>query len=147
MRAPQYPQGIPAVTRATDGPRLSVLLVEDDRADALLVEELIADAAVDIDFTWTPSISAAEIELARTRPDCVLLDLNLPDADGIGALERISKGNPAIPIIVLTGLNDEHFGISAVASGAQDYLVKGRVDPETLRRSLLYAIERKRAEL
>ena len=82
-----------------------------------------------------------------TVPDCVLLDLNLPDASGIGALERISKSDPSIPIVVLTGLNDEHFGISAVASGAQDYLVKGRVEPETLRRSLLYAIERKRAEL
>jgi CheY-like chemotaxis protein len=147
MRAPQYPQGIPAVARAAKGPRLSVLLVEDDRADALLVEELIADAAVDIDFTWTPSISDAERQLATSRPDCVLLDLNLPDANGIGALERVSKSHPRIPIIVLTGLNDEHFGISAVASGAQDYLVKGRVEPETLRRSLLYAIERKRAEL
>ena len=129
------------------GPRLSVLLVEDDRADALLVEELIADAAIDVDFAWTPSISDAQNELARNRPDCVLLDLNLPDASGIGALERISESDPSIPIVVLTGLNDEHFGISAVASGAQDYLVKGRVEPETLRRSLLYAIERKRAEL
>jgi CheY-like chemotaxis protein len=147
MRAPRYPQDIPAVTRASAGPRLSVLLVEDDRADALLVEELIADAAVDVDFAWTPSISDAELQLARNRPDCVLLDLNLPDATGIDALERIGKSDPGIPIIVLTGLNDEHFGISAVASGAQDYLVKGRVEPETLRRSLLYAIERKRAEL
>ena len=147
MRAPQFPQGIPAVAPATKGPRLSVLLVEDDRADALLVEELIADAAVDIDFAWTPSISDAERVLATSRPDCVLLDLNLPDANGINALERISKSQPSIPIIVLTGLNDEHFGVSAVASGAQDYLVKGRVEPETLRRSLLYAIERKRAEL
>ena len=147
MRAPHYPQSTLAATRAAQGPRLSVLLVEDDRADALLVEELIADAAIDVDFSWTPSISDAERELARVRPDCVLLDLNLPDANGINALERISKGDPAIPIVVLTGLNDEHFGVSAVASGAQDYLVKGRVDPETLRRSLLYAIERKRAEL
>ena len=147
MRAPHYPQDTPAVTRATEGPRLSVLLVEDDRADALLVQELIADAALDIEFAWTPSVSDAERELKRNRPDCVLLDLNLPDATGIDALERIGKSDPAIPIVVLTGLNDEHFGISAVASGAQDYLVKGRVEPETLRRSLLYAIERKRAEL
>ena len=147
MRAPHYPQDTPAVTRATEGPRLSVLLVEDDRADALLVQELIADAALDIEFAWTPSVSDAERELKRNRPDFVLLDLNLPDATGIDALERIGKSDPAIPIVVLTGLNDEHFGISAVASGAQDYLVKGRVEPETLRRSLLYAIERKRAEL
>ena len=151
MRAPQYSQGTPApgdqAARTAVAQCLSVLLVEDDRADALLVEELIADAAVDIRFAWAKSISDAERELARNRPDCVLLDLNLPDANGIDALERVSKSHPSIPIIVLTGLNDEHFGISAVASGAQDYLVKGRVEPETLRRSLLYAIERKRAEL
>jgi CheY-like chemotaxis protein len=151
MRAPRYPQGTPVpdirVTRAAVGQRLSVLLVEDDRADALLVEELIVDADADITFVWTQSMSEAENELARERPDCVLLDLNLPDADGIDALERIGKSDPSIPIVVLTGLNDEHFGVSAVASGAQDYLVKGRVEPETLRRSLLYAIERKRAEL
>jgi CheY-like chemotaxis protein len=147
MRAPHYSQDNPAVLRAAAGPRLSVLLVEDDRADALLVEELIADAAVDIEFAWKATVSEAERELARNRPDCVLLDLNLPDANGIDALERICTADPNIPIVVLTGLNDEHFGISAVASGAQDYLVKGRVEPETLRRSLLYAIERKRAEL
>jgi serine phosphatase RsbU (regulator of sigma subunit) len=151
MRAPRYPQDTPVpdirVTRAAVGQRLCVLLVEDDRADALLVEELIVDADADITFVWTQSMSEAENELARERPDCVLLDLNLPDANGIDALERIGKSDPSIPIVVLTGLNDEHFGVSAVASGAQDYLVKGRVEPETLRRSLLYAIERKRAEL
>ncbi len=151
MRAPQYPQDTPApdshVARIAVRQGLSVLLVEDDRADALLVEALIADAAADITFAWAQSISEAERELARARPDCVLLDLNLPDANGIDALERIGKWDPSIPIVVLTGLNDEHFGISAVASGAQDYLIKGRVEPENLRRALLYAIERKRAEL
>jgi serine phosphatase RsbU (regulator of sigma subunit) len=147
MRAPQYPQDTPAPDSHVARLGLSVLLVEDDRADALLVEELIADAAADITFAWAQSISDAERELARARPDCVLLDLNLPDANGIDALERIGKGDPSIPIVVLTGLNDEHFGISAVASGAQDYLIKGRVEPENLRRALLYAIERKRAEL
>jgi serine phosphatase RsbU (regulator of sigma subunit) len=151
MRAPRYPQDTPApdshVARTAVRQCLSVLLVEDDRADALLVEELITDAAADITFAWAQSISDAERELARARPDCVLLDLNLPDANGIDALERIGKWDPSIPIVVLTGLNDEHFGISAVASGAQDYLIKGRVEPENLRRALLYAIERKRAEL
>jgi serine phosphatase RsbU (regulator of sigma subunit) len=77
----------------------------------------------------------------------VLLDLNLPDANGIDALHRLGRIDSTIPIIVLTGLNDGHFGVSAVASGAQDYLVKGRVDPEMLRRAVLYSIERKRAEL
>jgi serine phosphatase RsbU (regulator of sigma subunit) len=151
MRAPLEPQPMhapdPASIRTAGGRPRSVLLVEDDRADALLVEELIADAAADIACAWAQSVADAERELAIAHPDCVLLDLNLPDANGIAALERIKNADPNIPIVVLTGLNDEHFGMSAVASGAQDYLVKGRVEPEMLRRALLYAIERKRAEL
>ncbi|GLC06870.1 PP2C family protein-serine/threonine phosphatase [Mycobacterium kiyosense] len=126
---------------------LSLLLVEDDRADAVLVEELIADAVADIEVVWAQSMAHAERELASARPDCVLLDLNLPDANGIDALDRILRSDATVPIVVLTGLNDEYFGASAVAAGAQDYLVKGRVEPEMLRRALLYAIERKRAEL
>ncbi|MCU1391603.1 MAG: response regulator receiver protein [Ilumatobacteraceae bacterium] len=126
---------------------LSLLLVEDDRGDALLVEELVTDADIDIQMAWAPTMAEAEIQLVRVRPDCVLLDLNLPDANGIAALDHITKCDPDIPIVVLTGLNDEHFGVSALASGAQDYLVKGRVEAEMLRRALLYAIERKRAEL
>lgn len=151
MRAPPDPRLMPVPvagdTGLPDAQRLSLLLVEDDRGDALLVEELISDAAIEIDFVWSQSIADAENKLAAARPDCVLLDLNLPDADGIDALQRVGKLDSTIPIIVLTGLNDEHFGVSAVASGAQDYLVKGRVDPEMLRRAVLYAIERKRAEL
>jgi serine phosphatase RsbU (regulator of sigma subunit) len=126
---------------------LSLLLVEDDRGDALLVEELIADAVGDIQVMWARSMADAERRLSGHRPDCVLLDLNLPDANGIAALEAVAKIDATLPIVVLTGLDDEHFGVSAVASGAQDYLVKGHVEPEVLRRSLLYAIERKRAEL
>ena len=126
---------------------LLLLLVEDDRADAVLVEELIADTVADIEVVWAQSMEHAERELASSRPDCVLLDLNLPDASGIDALDRILQSDATVPIVVLTGLNDEYFGASAVAAGAQDYLVKGRVEPEMLRRALFYAIERKRAEL
>lgn len=127
--------------------QLRLLLVEDDRGDAVLVEELIADTAMGIDFHWAKTLTEAAEALQDVRPDCVLLDLHLPDAGGVDALDRLSKLDPALPIVVLTGLNDEHFGVSAVASGAQDYLVKGRVDSEILRRAVLYAIERKRAEI
>jgi serine phosphatase RsbU (regulator of sigma subunit) len=137
----------PGADPAAPQQQLSLLLVEDDRGDALLVEELIADANADIRVVWVRSMADAERELANFRPDCVLLDLKLPDANGISALDRIAKRADNVPVVVLTGFNDEHFGVSAVASGAQDYLVKGRVDPEMLRRALLYAIERKRAQL
>jgi CheY-like chemotaxis protein len=140
------PVGAP-VAPPTGWQSLSLLLVEDDRADALLVEALIADGNADIRVVWAQSMAHAERELAAARPDCVLLDLHLPDANGIDALDRIAQRDATVPIVVLTGLNDEYFGASAVAAGAQDYLVKGRVEPEMLRRALLYAIERKRAEL
>ncbi len=126
---------------------LSLLLVEDDRADAVLVEELVADTGLLADVVWARSMADAEGKLTRSRPDCVLLDMNLPDANGLETVHRITERDATLPIVVLTGLTDEHFGISAVASGAQDYLVKGRVEPEMLQRALLYAIERKRAQL
>ena len=148
MRAPYDPQ---VVAVAGTGPAnhrpISLLLIEDDRADAVLVEELIADADADIQVIWAPSIGSAEQELLLTRPDCILVDLNLPDATGMDAVARIAGRDATLPIVVLTGLDDEHFGVTAVASGAQDYLVKGHVEPDTLHRSLLYAIERKRSEL
>ncbi|AFM17653.1 serine phosphatase RsbU, regulator of sigma subunit [Mycolicibacterium chubuense NBB4] len=131
----------------SDSQTLSLLLVEDDRADAILVEELISDAGVDICVTWAESMAKAEQAMATARPDCILLDLHLHDTNGMDGLTRIAKHDPTIPIVVLTGLNDEHFASMAVASGAQDYLVKDRVDAEMLRRAVLYAIERKRAEL
>lgn len=149
MRAPQNPLPSPGpiVATAAGGRRLSLLLVEDDRADALLVEELIADAAGEFDFVWSQTVSEAARALTEQRPDCILLDLNLPDSTGMDAVHRLGGLDNTIPIIVLTGYNDEPFGVSAVSSGAQDYLVKGRVEPDTLRRAVLYAIERKRAEL
>jgi serine phosphatase RsbU (regulator of sigma subunit) len=145
------PGSIPAEHRpappAADRRSLSLLLIEDDRADAVLAQELIADSVAEIRVAWAPSMAHAEGVLARERPDCVLLDLQLPDATGFDGIARIAERDGTLPVVVLTGLNDEQFGVLAVASGAQDYLVKGRVEPDTLRRTLLYAIERKRAEL
>ncbi|WP_372443064.1 PP2C family protein-serine/threonine phosphatase [Mycolicibacterium baixiangningiae] len=136
-----------AVAPMTQFDTLTVLLVEDDRGDALLVEELIVDAVADIRLRWAESMAHAALEISTVRPDCVLLDLNLPDAKGTDAVDQICGLDPTLPIVVLTGHIDDRYGVTAVASGAQDYLVKGRVEPEMLRRSLLYAIERKRSEL
>ena len=148
MRSPYDPRGLnPAGFAGANKRPILLLLIEDDQGDAILVEELIDDAGADITVDWASSIAVAEEKLSVRRPDCVLLDLNLPDANGMSAVDRITRLDNALPIVVLTGLNDEHFGMSAMASGAQDYLVKGHVEPETLHRSLLYAIERKRAEL
>lgn len=131
---------------ATQRP-VSVLLVEADFGDKVLVEDLFADAGRDIRVNWAPTMALAEQELLLDRPDCVLLDFNLPDSSGIDAVHRIADRDATLPVVVLTGRHDEHYAMCAVASGAQDYLVKGNVEPATLHRSVLYAIERKRAEL
>ncbi|WCB97012.1 hypothetical protein DSM104299_05783 [Baekduia alba] len=125
---------------------LRVLLVEDDDGDAFLFEELLRDADLDVSVVRERTVAAA----AALLPDdvaCVVLDLGLPDADGLAALHRLRAAAPGVPMLVLTGLSDSARGLEAVAAGAQDYLVKGRVDGELLARSIRYAIERQRAEV
>ncbi|WP_082393217.1 PP2C family protein-serine/threonine phosphatase [Nocardia arizonensis] len=128
-------------------PEPLVLLVEDDEGDALLVEELVADGAPGLRLIRASSIAEACARLADRRPDCVLLDLNLPDAHGLDALARIHDYAEHVPVVVLTGLDQEQTGLAAVAAGAQDYLVKGRVEPELFGRAIRYAIQRKQTEL
>lgn len=123
-------------------PPIRVLLVEDDDADALLVDEHFQDAGLDVALTWVRTLDEA---VERLDVDCVLLDLGLPDAMGLGALERLlAAGAPAV--VVLTGLAGTDVGVRAVAAGAQDYLVKGEVDGELLGRSVRYAVQRRRLE-
>lgn len=123
-----------------------VLLVEDDPGDALLVEELVADAEPGMRLGWVRTLAEAADRLRVEVPDCVLLDLHLPDAQGLEALAEIRLHNDQVPVVVMTGLDQERAGLAALASGAQDYLVKGRVEPELFTRAVRYAIQRKQAE-
>lgn len=125
---------------------LRVLLVEDDDGDAFLFEELLSMADLDVAVARERTVAEAEARLPSDVA-CVVLDLGLPDADGLAALHRLREAAPATPMLVLTGLSDTARGLEAVAAGAQDYLVKGRVDGELLARSIRYAVERQRAEL
>jgi serine phosphatase RsbU (regulator of sigma subunit) len=125
---------------------MRVLLVEDDDGDALIVEEELelSGARVGVDRARTLAHASAA-DLARF--DCVLLDLNLPDAEGLQALRELRTLAPRVAVVVLTGLDDERRGVEAVAAGAQDYLVKGTTGGVLLGRALRYAVERRRAEL
>jgi serine phosphatase RsbU (regulator of sigma subunit) len=125
---------------------LRVLLVEDDDGDAFLFEELLRDADLEVEVARARTVADAEHALPADIA-CVVLDLGLPDADGLVALHRLREAAPGVPMLVLTGLSDTARGLEAVAAGAQDYLVKGRVDGELLARSIRYAVERQRAEV
>jgi len=121
-----------------------VLLVEDDPGDAYLVQELLEESGAAITLRWETDLARAQLLLNQV--DCVLLDLGLPDAEGLGALRRVLAQAPGQAVLVLTGLADEHRGAEAVAAGAQDYIVKGSIDGAQLARSVRYAVERSRAE-
>jgi signal transduction histidine kinase len=130
---------------ASDRP-LAVLQIEDDAADALLVREMLADINRPITLTTVQRLSEGLRLLGEQYWDVVLLDLGLPDSQGIGGLTMLRTQAPDVPVVVLTGLNDESVGIGAVEHGAQDYLIKGQVDERILGRAISYAIARQQTD-
>jgi serine phosphatase RsbU (regulator of sigma subunit) len=133
--------GAPSLARE----EISVLLVEDDEGDARLVEDELAERLPRAAIARSRSLQEARTAL-EGEVDCVLLDLGLPDALGLDAVAQLRSHGPSVPLIVLTGLDDEAAGVAAVEAGAQDYLVKGHVNGDQLARSIHYAIGRRQAE-
>jgi diguanylate cyclase (GGDEF)-like protein len=130
-----------------DRKTVNILLVEDNPGDIRLIQEFLAEAEVDKALLITAGTLSRGMELLDCSAiDAVLLDLGLPDSQGLDTLHAVREKCGNVPIVVLSGLRDEETAISAVQNGAQDYLVKGRVDGNLLWRSLCYAVERKRLE-
>ena len=129
---------------------IKVLLVEDDEIDTRLVKRVLSKCPQPVEFAIEPVRSLSEaveyLALGRAEYDIVLLDLGLPDSTGIETLRKIKKVDQEIPIVVLTGLNDEETGIAAIQNGAMDYLVKGLPLELLLARTLIYARERQKTE-
>ncbi len=126
---------------------LRVLLVEDNPTDALLLREAVADVPnTKVLLTHVERLDDALARLGAERFDVVLLDLGLPDSRGPETFARAHAQAPEVPIIVLSGLDDEDVAIGTVHAGAQDYLTKGRVPGDLLVRAMRYAIERKRVQ-
>lgn len=123
---------------------LRLLMVEDYALDAALLTELLALLPPDERPCLTHVSTVAEaLERLRVEPyDCVLLDLGLPDGDGVDNVTRIRAAGRHAPIVVMTGLDDEHRAIESLRLGAQEYLVKGRLDQDGLMRHLRHAIQR-----
>ena len=128
-------------------PPLRVLLVEDNPGDAFLVQELLSEVGgLQLSVSRVERVSEALEQLAQSRFDAVLLDLSLPDARGLEAVHRVRSALPEIPIVVLSGLADEQTALQAVREGAQDYLIKGRVDGDGIARALRHGLERSRIQ-
>ena len=120
-----------------------VLLVEDNPADVRLIVEMLRDAGVDrFDLEQVDSIRAAQVRIGIEFYSAVLLDLWLPDSQGLESVESMLTASPDAPIVVLTGLDDEPLALEAVKAGAQDFLVKGQVNGTLLSRAVSYAIQR-----
>ena len=130
----------------TDKP-INVLLVEDNPGDARLLREALAGTdSLRFRLLHVERLGDAVANLNEGNCDVVLLDLSLPDGHGLESIARCHAAAPKVPVVVLTGLDDEALALKAVREGAQDYLVKGQVDGNLLVRAMRYAIERKRAE-
>jgi len=124
---------------------VKVLLIEDNPGDVILMEEMLSDArGARFEVINASRLHEGICRLEASAPDVVLLDLGLPDSSGLRTLEGMVGPAAKVPIVVLTGQTDEELGVRAVSMGAQDYLVKGRVDSGGLERSIRYSIQRKR---
>jgi len=129
--------------RPETDPTLAVLLVEDHAAVACLMQEFLRDHAT-FRVTWVQTLAAALAHLQEVPVDLALLDLGLPDSWGLETVTRVVQRHLALPVIVLTAHDDDKLARAAVTAGAKDYLAKARIGPESLARSILDAVERKR---
>ncbi|HMJ65359.1 MAG TPA: response regulator, partial [Candidatus Binatia bacterium] len=132
--------------QTADAP-LTVLLIEDNAGDARLLMEYLSEAPGNpFALEHVDTLSDGLDRLKKGGVALVLLDLSLPDSFGLETFARTHAAVPQVPIIVMSGRDDEALAIKTVHEGAQEYLVKGQVDSRLLVRSMRYAIERKRAE-
>lgn len=122
--------------------KLKVLLIEDNPGDVLLVKNMLNYGHAEYEITCAERLSMGIKEIKSAAFDVVLLDLGLPDSDGLDSLKKILETNSKVPVIVLTGLSDEATGLQAVKEGAQDYLIKGQIDTNILVRTIKHSIER-----
>jgi sigma-B regulation protein RsbU (phosphoserine phosphatase) len=126
---------------------LQVLLVEDNAGDARLLREMFSTERADsFELTHLLRMSEAVNHLAKGGVDIILLDMGLPDGHGLETVRRAHAAAPGVPVIVLTGLDDEALAAEAMKEGAQDYLIKGQIENRALPRALRYAIERHRMQ-
>lgn len=127
--------------------KIRVLLIEDNPGDVRLIQKVVVDNnGTRFDLIFADRLKKGLEYLANGGIDVVLLDLGLPESQGLETFTRVHAQEAGVPIVVLTALDDEEIAFEAVKKGAQDYLVKGQVNGNVLIRAMRYAIERKRVE-
>jgi two-component system cell cycle sensor histidine kinase/response regulator CckA len=127
---------------------IQVLLIEDNPRDVELLRDLLSDAGDPaLDLEPVDRLQAGLARLAQGGKDVVLLDLNLPDSHGVDSVAQLQAQAPEVPVIVLTGNDDDVIALKAVQAGAQDFLVKGKADGRRLRHAIKTAIERQQLRL
>jgi diguanylate cyclase (GGDEF)-like protein len=132
-----------ALIPVTDDTLIRLLVVEDNPGDVELLRESLVDTEQDsFKLSQASDLATALLRLRSDPFDAVLLDLSLPDSQGLETLTHLKREEPSLPIVVLTGLNDRDTAARSLRLGAQDYLVKGKITGELLSRSVRYAIER-----
>ena len=128
-------------------PIKTVLLIEDNPGDARLLREMLNERVQHrTELSYATTMREAETQLAERAFDIILLDLGLPDAEGLEAVRRTHSAAPHTALVVLTGLDDESLAAQVVQEGAQDHLIKGQIETRGLLRAMGYAIERKTME-
>jgi signal transduction histidine kinase/HPt (histidine-containing phosphotransfer) domain-containing protein len=124
---------------------IHVLLIEDSPTDAQLLQIMLSQCQGAIfNVQLSGKLEDGRRQLKENQPDVVLMDLSLPDSSGLDGFDKLRAGDKTVPIIVLTGLNDQTVATQAVKKGAEDFLIKDSIDANLLERSILYAIERAR---
>jgi len=125
---------------------VKILLVEDNPGDARLFQEMLAEAETPFSIKHVRKLSEAVEALGRGEIDVVMCDLTLPDSHGMETFDKLHEVAPQVPVIVMSGMDDEALAVKTVERGAQDYLVKGHADMHGLVRSIRYALKRVAAE-
>ncbi|MFQ5752745.1 MAG: response regulator, partial [bacterium] len=124
---------------------IKILLIEDNPGDVRLLKETLSEVSSStFDIAHAARLSTGLKYLTKGGFDIVLLDLSLPDGEGLDTVIKVRNEKPEIPIVILTGFNDESVALQAVQVGAQDYLVKGSIDRDLLVKAIRYALERNR---
>jgi DNA-binding response OmpR family regulator len=126
---------------------IKILLIEDNREDAVIIREMLKETLnISFELKHVDRLKTGFESLFNDLFDVLLLDLNLPDSWGFDTFIRTYDQVPELPIVIMSGFDDEDIAVKAVREGAQDYLIKGQIDGRLLARSIFYAIERKETE-